>query len=363
MTAIRTIQFRTVRRPMKTVFATSLGRKSAATSVLATVVLADGIAATGEVPTSFVMPHETLEAIAAILREAREFFDGVPIDEYSPRLGAFRRRHPSFHMTLAGLEVALFRAHLAARGRGEHAHWGGRLAALETDITVPFTTDPNSLGHWLGRMTPLGFTAYKIKVSGDVAADMTMLRAARDLLRRARDRFIIRLDGNQGYTAATYRRMLRRLEAEKFQIELFEQPLRKDDYAGLKRIRGWGGIPVILDETVFCAADCRRVIEANLGDGVNIKVAKSGIAESAAILALARRAKLKLMIGCMTETMVGLSAGIRLAAGTGAFDYIDLDSVHFLSHRNRFEEITISNRRFSIARGGAQSAAVTETRA
>jgi len=46
--------------------------------------------------------------------------------------------------------------------------------------------------------------------------------------------------------------------------------------------------------------------------------------------------------------MVGLSAGIRLAAGTGAFDYVDLDGVHFLHHRRRWEDITIDGNEYAL---------------
>ncbi|OPY75853.1 MAG: L-Ala-D/L-Glu epimerase [Syntrophorhabdus sp. PtaU1.Bin058] len=58
---------------------------------------------------------------------------------------------------------------------------------------------------------------------------------------------------------------------------------------------------------------------------------------------------MKTMIGCMTETMVGLSTAIHMAAGTGAFDYIDLDSIHFLYHRNRYNTLTIDGPRFIIS--------------
>ena len=108
---------------------------------------------------------------------------------------------------------------------------------------------------------------------------------------------------------------------------------------------------MILDETVFDADACRRVIDEDLGDGVNIKIAKSGIAGSAAICKLARDAGLKLMIGCMTETMVGLSAGIYFAAGSGAFDYVDLDGVHFLFARRRFGPITVAGREYILESG------------
>jgi L-alanine-DL-glutamate epimerase-like enolase superfamily enzyme len=100
-------------------------------------------------------------------------------------------------------------------------------------------------------------------------------------------------------------------------------------------------VPIIADETVFSVEDCQRVIEEDLAHGINIKIAKSGIDPSRQIIETAKKAKLKLMIGCMTETMVGLSAAIYCAAGTGQFDYIDIDSVQFLNHRKKYGDIII----------------------
>lgn len=324
---------------MRTTFATSLGSKRAATSVLVKVTLSDGSVGWGEAATSFVMPHETVGAIQGIVGQSREAFVGVAIEDYPVALGAFRPGRESFCMTLAGLEVALFRASLACRGEGELDCWGAKARTIETDITIPHAASVEAVASWLDRAARAGFSTYKIKVAGDVENDLAFVADVVERLRRRLPAFVVRLDGNQGYTARTYVNMIRALEKARIGIELFEQPLRKDDWAGLRKIRGAGGVPMILDETVFSAGDCRRVIDEGLADGVNIKVAKSGIAESGAILRLARAAGLKLMIGCMTETMVGLSAGIRMAAGTGAFDYVDLDSVHFLYHRGSPEGI------------------------
>ncbi len=333
---------------MRTTFATSLGSKRAATSVLVKATLSDGASGWGEVPTSFVMPHETVEAIQGILTESREAFAGVAIEDYPVDLGAFRRGREEFCMTLAGLEVALFRASLACRSEGELDCWGAKARTIETDITIPHAASVEAVAPWLDRAVRTGFTTYKIKVAGDVEHDLAFVAGIVERLRRRLPAFVVRLDGNQGYSAMTYVDMIRALEKSRIGIELFEQPLRKDDWAGLGKIRGVGAAPLILDETVFTARDCQRVIDDRLADGVNIKVAKSGIAESAAILRLARAAGLKLMIGCMTETMVGLSAGIRLAAGTGAFDYVDLDSVHFLYHRGSPEGIATAGPRYVL---------------
>lgn len=347
MINIHDIRHRVSRRPMKTTFATSLGAKTTATSVLVEVELTDGTTVHGEVPTSFVLPHETVPAIKAVLNSARVLLPHKPIESYPELLQQLRRDHGMFHMTLAGLEVALFRAHQASMGRSEWGHWGGRLGQIETDITIPFVPDVQNLTCWLAKI-PMAFDVFKVKVSGDIPADIAFLKTIDSALRRRLPRFTIRLDGNQGFTAGSYGKMVTRLERAGLDYELFEQPLRRDDYAGMRKIRRMGPRPVILDETIFCADDCRRVIDEDLGDGVNIKVAKSGIAQSAAILKLARKAKLKLMIGCMTETMVGLSAGIYIAAGSGAFDYIDLDSVHLLHHRPCEQGIGISGCTYTL---------------
>ncbi len=159
-----------------------------------------------------------------------------------------------------------------------------------------------------------------------------------EILSEADKPYTIRLDGNQGFTCDSALRLLGRLKVD---IELFEQPLKYDDYKGMKQLCNKAPLPIIADETVFSTEDCQRVIEHGLAHGINIKIAKSGITQSRQIIKMAKKAKLKLMIGCMTETMVGLSTAIYCAMGTGAFDYIDLDSVHFLHHRKQYQDILI----------------------
>ena len=155
----------------------------------------------------------------------------------------------------------------------------------------------------------------------------------------------------QGYTEKTCLKMLDELEKAKIKIELFEQPVRRDDFQGLKNVTKRSSVPIIADETVFSPEDCKKVIDENLAGGVNIKIAKSGIGESREILRIAKAAGLKVMIGCMTETMVGLSAAVYFAAGSGQFDYIDLDSIHFLNHFARYGDLTITGNSYKIKAG------------
>ena len=351
MIPIEDVRFREVTRPLRTPFSTSLGRKELLRSVIVSVGLASGASGAGEVPTSIAFKAEDLSVIRKVLAEARDAIRGTSIEGYGELVDRLRAAHPSAFMTISGLEVALFRAFLASRSIRESSYWGERCSHIETDITIPFLPDEQSLSRWVDWTISRGFKAYKLKVSGEVEQDMAILSYVHRVLEARVPKFRLRLDGNQGYTTATFRAMVRSIEKSAMAIEFFEQPLPKDDLRGYEKIREYGSIPVILDETILSLSDARTAIENNLCDGMNIKIAKSGLAESMKIAALARKHKKKLMIGSMIETMTGLSAAIFLAAGTGDFDYIDLDGAHFLYGRNIYPDITVQGPVFTVTRG------------
>ncbi|NLI00405.1 MAG: dipeptide epimerase, partial [Chthonomonadales bacterium] len=64
---------------------------------------------------------------------------------------------------------------------------------------------------------------------------------------------------------------------------------------------------------------------------INIKLMKTRIVEGFAIAQLARAAGLRLMMGAMVETILALSAAAHIAAGSGLFDFIDLDTQFFVA--------------------------------
>jgi L-alanine-DL-glutamate epimerase-like enolase superfamily enzyme len=346
--SITRVDFYEVARPLRTLFSTSLGKKDRIHNVIVKVVLRDGSSGAGEVPTSFSVRQETVPVIAQTLREFRRQFRGLDIDDYASKLQEFRVKFPAYPMTLSGIEVALFRARLKSLHKSEYDFWGATLKALETDITIPFVLEENILKKWMEYVLGKGFRSYKVKVSGDIEKDKKFLSIVRRFLDSRIDAFTLRIDGNQGYSAPAYLKITDMLKKERYPVECFEQPLRKDDYAGFKEITPRSPFPVILDETVFTCDEVRRVIDENLGHGINIKLAKSGISQSRQMISLARKNSLKLMIGCMTETMAGLSAGILCACGTGAFDFVDLDSIHFLFRNRPDEKIIVEGPKFIV---------------
>jgi L-alanine-DL-glutamate epimerase-like enolase superfamily enzyme len=111
-------------------------------------------------------------------------------------------------------------------------------------------------------------------------------------------------------------------------VELVEQPMpadRLEDYAWLKdKVK----IPVFADESLILPSDLPRI--APYFHGVNVKLMKcGGVQEAVRLAGMGRALGLKLMIGCMVETSVGISAGAAVAS---LFDYADLDGTLLISN-------------------------------
>ena len=104
-------------------------------------------------------------------------------------------------------------------------------------------------------------------------------------------------------------------------LEWIEQPLPEEDLDGLRRIRDASPLPIFADEPVRTARDIPRL--AGCVDGVNIKVMKAGgLREALRMIAVARAHDLQVMLGCMIETSVGITASAHLAP---LADWADLD--------------------------------------
>jgi L-Ala-D/L-Glu epimerase len=346
---VKNISIKDTKRPLVATFATSLGQKSMMHSIIVRVRLKDGSEGLGECPTSFVLPHENARTIRGMIESEKPGIIGRYASDWAAIASALRQKHPLFPMTVSGIETALWRAWLNSGGRDEWKWFGGASDHIETDITVPVTRDEAFIARWVDRAARQGFRVFKIKVNGKKEDDTWLIDRVASMLDEAGQEFTLRLDGNQAFSVNGCLTLCEYVERKGYPVELFEQPLKKDDHRGLKELAGRAPLPIILDETVFSQHDMEIAIGEGLGHGVNVKAAKSGIAGSLAIIQLAQRHGMKLMAGCMIETMTGLSSGINMALGTGIFAYIDLDSIHYLRHTKRWRQIVIDGPLYRIA--------------
>ena len=157
-----------------------------------------------------------------------------------------------------------------------------------------------------------GYSILKIKLGTD--RDEEILKTIRDATDKP-----LRVDANAGWTKERALRMLPVLK--EYGVEFVEQPLPPDDLEGIAAVRKAGILPVVVDESCIVAADIPRVAQA--ADGINIKLAKCGsLREALRMIATARAHKMLVMVGCMIETSIGITAAAHF---TPLVDAADLD--------------------------------------
>jgi L-alanine-DL-glutamate epimerase-like enolase superfamily enzyme len=163
-----------------------------------------------------------------------------------------------------------------------------------------------------------GWKALKIKVG--FPGDVEVVQEIRHITQQT-----LRVDANAAWTpreAVTRARALAQLG-----VEMIEQPVAPEDVAGLRFVRERVDVPIYADESVETAADLPRLQGAV--DGVNIKLAKcGGVREMLRMIHTARSLGLRVMLGCMIETSVGVTAAAQLAC---LADVLDLDGSSLLA--------------------------------
>jgi L-alanine-DL-glutamate epimerase-like enolase superfamily enzyme len=305
--------------PLHSPFVTSQGAATSARAVAVTMTLADGRAARGEsVPVAYVT-GETVETVLETIGRISPALVGMDVVRFAPLLDLISTLAPESPSARCGLEMAALDAWSQVTGGRLSALWGGAVDSVESDLTIPIVPNAGELAElaWA-----LGMRVFKLKVGeGDPEADHARVWAVRQAVPDAR----LRIDANQAFTVDSALSFVQRLLAEGAQIELLEQPVKREDTVGLIEVARQCPVPVFADESCRTPQDAMRLADTPV-HGFNLKINKSGIRGVLDILAIARAANKKLMLGCMLETRRSIAVSLALACGTGAFQFIDLDS-------------------------------------
>jgi L-alanine-DL-glutamate epimerase-like enolase superfamily enzyme len=159
----------------------------------------------------------------------------------------------------------------------------------------------------------------KVKLGTD--QDVEILQA----IRGATDKEI-RVDANCGWTVKRAIRMLPVLD--EFGVTVLEQPLPPQDLDGLAAISAAADIPIIADESCKTVADIPPLV--GKVDGINIKLAKcGGLREALRMISVARAHDMMVMVGCMIESSLGITAAAHF---TPLVDIVDLDGAALLAN-------------------------------
>lgn len=209
---------------------------------------------------------------------------------------------------------------LVAKRAGQplYKQWG-----LDGDAPRPltnFTIGLDTPEVMLTKMQELPWPLYKIKL-GRPDTDLDTLR-----LLRKHTEATFRIDANCGWTVQ--QTLAFAPELVDLGVEFIEQPLPATDWTGMARLRTESPLPIIADESCIVESDVARC--ADYFHGINIKLTKcGGLTAARRMIADARQRGLRVMVGCMTESSVGISAIAHLLP---LLDYVDMDGSLLISN-------------------------------
>src|SRR5207248_777701 len=178
-----------------------------------------------------------------------------------------------------------------------------------------------------------------LKVKVGTKQDIENLKAIRDVSSAT-----IRVDANTAWMPKEAIKMINALIP--YNIEFVEQPIAPHDLNGLKLVRENVPVPIIADESCVTVEDIPRVAE--YVDGINIKLMKcGGISHALKMISVARAHNLRIMLGCMIESSLAITAAAHL---TPLVDYADLDG-NLLIDNDPYEGVKVVNGKLMLPDG------------
>jgi len=137
---------------------------------------------------------------------------------------------------------------------------------------------------------------------------------------------LIRVDANEGWTLDNAKEMSYWLADRN--VEFIEQPFKAKMLNETRMLKEFSPLPLFADENSIVSSDIPKIVDCF--DGINIKLMKcGGIDEALNMIKVAKKLNMKIMLGCMVESSVGITAAAHIAS---MVDVVDLDGNLLISN-------------------------------
>jgi len=307
--------------PLKDVFTIATMSLSTAHNLLVEVRTNQGLVGWGEASSFRSIVGETQSINIAAAQELMPLLIGRNPLAVRPLMEQLEAWLPHNTTLKSAFDMALFDIAAQASGLPLYAYLGGEKREMETDFTLGIG-DPAQAGDKALAIQAMGFRIIKVKLGLNDQDDHKRLA---DIRRAVGPLTVLRIDANQGWDSIAATRNLKIFE--ELGIEFCEQPCRARDLQGMRYVHQHTAIPVMADESVFSAADALEIVQQDAAACFNIKLSKSGGIHFAEQIAhVARAARRPCMMGCMSESRLGITAAAHFACAHPIIGFFDLDS-------------------------------------
>jgi len=290
-------------------------------TVMVRIKTGEGLEGVGAASPEPFVTGETLERCCEACAEAEEGIRNRDLREFRKVCRALARRFPDAPAARAAVDTALHDAYAKAQGVPLADLLGRCHEELPTSVTIGIKPASETVEEGL-EYVDLGFTVLKVKGGHSVGEDIERLKLLRDAVGPD---ITIRVDPNQGYR---YEDVLTFFEKTRnLGIEFLEQPLPAERVEELRRFPEEIREKTAADESLHSARDAIRLLAPSRACGVfNIKLMKcGGIFEALRIAVVAEAAGIRLMWGCMDESVISIAGALHAAFASPATRYLDLD--------------------------------------
>jgi L-alanine-DL-glutamate epimerase-like enolase superfamily enzyme len=256
----------------------------------------------------------TVEGLIEVLESLRPQIETYELNSpagFWAAMSPYLQAHP---FAQCALDVAANDLHGKKLGKPLYQLWG--LKPEKCPITN-YTIGIDTIEKMVEKMKEMPWPLYKIKLG--TRDDMAIVRE----LRRHTDA-VFRVDANCAWTAKETIENARVLKELK--VEFIEQPLKRNEYEAMREVMRYSALPIVADESCLAESDVAKC--QGYFHGINIKLTKcGGLTPARRMISEARQLGMRVMIGCMTESSVGISAIAQLLP---LLDYVDMDGALLL---------------------------------
>jgi len=319
---ISQVEIYKLRMPLIEPFITSLAHETHVENVIVVLRTDKGITGFGESSPYMPVNGESIDTCFIVGQYFAKLIKGKDALAIEDRLAEMNRLIYGNSSIKSAFDIALHDIIGQNKGVPIYKLYGGKNnKELVTDYTVSLD-EPEKMAADAVKIKNQGYPSIKIKLGQSGKKDVVRIKHIRDAVGY---NIPLRIDANQGWKV---REAIETLNAlDEFDIEHCEEPIARWNFMQMRKVRKNSPIPIMADESCGDAHDAARLIKLKACDMINIKVGKAGgLVNAFEIVKLGNKADMKMQIGAMLESRLGMVASAHLALCSDNIIYCDFDT-------------------------------------